>query len=222
VTEPSNARPDRRPPGGAAGHPQNAPSETHPVSPPVEPETSPWNVPNALTVFRILLVPVFAVLLLRHPDESGWRLLTTAVFVGAILTDSLDGYLARKHNLITRFGKLADPIADKALTGMAFIGLSIIGELPWWVTITMLVREWGITLMRFVVLRYGVMAAGRGGKLKTVIQAVAVVLYLLPLPGWAHAVAVVVMGLALVITVVTGLDYVRDAIRLRRAARRAS
>ena len=97
---------------------------------------------------------------------------------------------------VTKFGKLADPIADKALTGMAFIGLSINGDLWWWVTIVILVREWGITLLRFVMLRYGVMAAGRGGKLKTVTQAVAVILYLLPLPGWAEPVAWVVMGIA--------------------------
>ncbi len=193
-----------------------SPSEKHPIGPPVEPETSPWNVPNALTVVRILLVPVFAWALLSHPTEPWWRFGTAVLFTVAILTDTLDGHLARKHNIITKFGKLADPIADKALTGMAFIGLSIIGELWWWVTIAILVREWGITVMRFVVIRYGVMAAGRGGKIKTVIQAVAVIAYLLPLPGWAHAVAVVVMGAALVITVVTGLDYIRDAVRLRR------
>ena len=118
-----------------------APSETHPVGPIAEPETSPWNVPNALTAFRIILVPVFAWMLLAHPEEPGWRFLTAVVFTVAILTDLLDGHLARKHNIITRFGKLADPIADKALTGMAFVGLSIIDELPWWVTITILVRE---------------------------------------------------------------------------------
>ena len=196
-----------------------SPSETHPVGPLAEPETSPLNVPNALTAVRILLVPLFAWMLLSHPHETLWRLGTTAVFVGAILTDSLDGHLARKHNIVTRFGKLADPIADKALTGMALIGLSIIGELWWWVTVTILVREWGITIMRFVVLRYGVMAAGRGGKVKTVLQAVAIILYLLPLPGWAHTMAVVVMLAALAMTVLTGLDYVRDAVRLRRAAR---
>ncbi len=143
---------------------------------------------------------------------------TTGIFVAAILTDTLDGYLARKHNLVTPFGKLADPIADKALTGMAFVGLSIIGELPWWVTITILIREWGITVMRFFVLRYGVMAAGRGGKIKTVLQSAAVSLYLLPLPPWAHVIAVVVMMAALVVTVLSGLDYVRDAVRMRRAA----
>jgi len=185
---------------------------------PAETESSPWNVPNALTALRIVLVPVFAWMLLAHPDEAGWRVATAAVFLVAILTDSLDGHLARKHNLITRFGKLADPIADKALTGMAFIGLSVVDELWWWLTITILVREWGITLLRFVMLRYGVMAAGRGGKLKTVLQAVAGMLYLFPLPSWAHVVAVVVMLLALVVTVVTGLDYVREAVVLRRRA----
>jgi CDP-diacylglycerol--glycerol-3-phosphate 3-phosphatidyltransferase len=196
-----------------------APSETHPVGPMAEPETSPWNLPNALTAFRIILVPVFAWMLLAHPQQLWWRVLTAVIFTVAILTDTLDGYLARKHNIITRFGKLADPIADKALTGMAFIGLSIIDELPWWVTVTILIREWGITLMRFVVLRYGVMAAGRGGKIKTVTQAIAVIMYLLPLPGPAHTIAVIVMAVAWVITMATGLDYVRDAWRLRRRAR---
>lgn len=196
-----------------------AASEKHPVGPMAEPETTPWNVPNALTAFRIVLVPLLAWMLLSHPDDPWWRLGTAALFTVAILTDTLDGYLARKHNIVTKFGKLADPIADKALTGMALIGLSIIGELPWWVTIVILVREWGITVMRFAMLRYGVMAAGRGGKIKTVIQAVAIILYLLPfntIAPWAHVVAVAVMGAAFLITVVSGLDYVRDAVRTRR------
>jgi CDP-diacylglycerol---glycerol-3-phosphate 3-phosphatidyltransferase len=189
---------------------------SQPSAPPQE--TSPWNVPNALTAVRLVLVPVFAWMLLAHPDDPGWRIGTTAVFLVAIGTDSLDGYLARKHNLITAFGKLADPIADKALTGMAFIGLSILGELWWWVTIVILVREWGITILRFVMLRYGVMAAGRGGKIKTVLQTVALVAYLLPLPGWAEPVAVVLMAAAFIVTVVSGLDYVREAVQLRRQA----
>ena len=190
------------------------------------PESSPWNVPNALTAFRIVLVPVFAWMLLAHPDEPRWRLLTAAVFTLAILTDSLDGYLARRHNLVTKFGKLADPIADKALTGMALICLSIIGELWWWATVVILVREWGITVLRFAMLRYGVMAAGRGGKIKTFVQAIAIILYLLPLgalAAWspvlaavATGVAVAIMLAAVVLTVVTGLDYVREAFRLRR------
>ncbi len=198
-----------------------APSERHPVGPMAEPETTPWNVPNALTAFRILLVPVFAWMLLSHPDDPWWRLSTAAVFTLAILTDSLDGHLARKHNIVTKFGKLADPIADKALTGMALIGLSIIGELSWWVTVVILVREWGVTALRFAMLRYGVMAANRGGKIKTAVQAVAIIAYLLPLvivAPWAHVVAMIIMGLALLITVLTGLDYVREAVRLRRRA----
>jgi CDP-diacylglycerol--glycerol-3-phosphate 3-phosphatidyltransferase len=185
---------------------------------PPAPETTPWNVPNALTALRLVLVPLFAWMLLAHDDNPWWRFFTAIVFTVAILTDTVDGYLARRHNIITRFGKLADPIADKALTGMAFIGLSIIGELPWWVTVVILVREWGITVMRFVMLRYGVMAAGRGGKVKTVLQAIAVIMYLLPLPGWVEPVAWVVMGLAVVVTVVTGIDYVREAVKLRRGA----
>lgn len=190
------------------------------VEPAESAESSPWNVPNALTAFRCVLVPVFAWMLLAHPHESGWRIATTVVFAVAILTDFVDGHLARKYDIVTKFGKLADPIADKALTGMAFIGLSIIGELPWWVTIIILVREWGITVLRFVMLRYGVMAANRGGKIKTVLQSVALILYLLPLPltGSVHWYAVGVMTAAVLVTVLTGLDYIREAAKLRRQA----
>ncbi|MBA8795439.1 CDP-diacylglycerol--glycerol-3-phosphate 3-phosphatidyltransferase [Friedmanniella endophytica] len=189
-------------------------------------ETTPWNVPNALTAFRIVLVPVFAVVLLGHPHDIGWRVAATVIFALAIATDFVDGYLARKYDIVTSFGKLADPIADKALTGMAFIGLSVIGELWWWVTIVILVREWGITLLRFVIIRYGVMAANRGGKIKTALQAVALVLYLLPLQlvpalGWLLWPARVIMAAAFVVTVVSGIDYLVQAARMRRAALRA-
>ena len=188
---------------------------------------SVWNVPNALTVLRLVLVPVFAWALLAHPGSVGWRVLTAAIFVVAILTDFVDGKLARKYDLVTSFGKLADPIADKALTGMAFIGLSVLGELWWWVTIVILVREWGITVLRFVVIRYGVIAADRGGKAKTALQALALTLYLLPfgmVPGlrWVHVVGEVLMVAAVVVTVLTGANYVRSALRLRRSSRRAS
>ena len=179
-----------------------SPSERHPDTPAPDPETSPWNVPNALTAFRIVLVPVFAWMLLAHPDEPGWRLLTAGVFTLAILTDSLDGYLARRHNLVTKFGKLADPIADKALTGTALICLSVIGELWWWATVVILVREWGITVLRFAMLRYGVMAAGRGGKIKTFVQAIAIILYLLPLAAlaaWSPALAAVATWVAVAV-----------------------
>lgn len=184
------------------------------------PEVEPhWaNVPNGLTGLRLLLVPVFGWMLLSHPHDAGWRWGAAAVFLVASITDIIDGKVARKYGLVTRFGKLWDPIADKALTGMALVGLSIIGELPWWITIVILIREWGITLLRFLILKYGVMAANRGGKLKTVTQSVAIVWYLLPLPGWLHAIGVVVMWAALILTVVTGLDYCREAYRLRKKA----
>jgi CDP-diacylglycerol---glycerol-3-phosphate 3-phosphatidyltransferase len=208
----------------SSGPGDSAAAPTPPEPAPEATESSPWNVPNALTAFRCVLVPVFAWMLLAHPQETGWRIATTFIFALAILTDSIDGHLARKYDIVTKFGKLADPIADKALTGMAFIGLSVIGELPWWVTIIILVREWGITVLRFVMLRYGVMAANRGGKIKTVLQSVALILYLLPLPaaGPVHWFAVLVMAAAFVITVVTGLDYIRAAIKLRRESAAAS
>lgn len=184
---------------------------------------SALNGPNVLTTLRLLVVPVFAWMLLAHGDDAGWRIATTIVFVLAILTDLVDGWWARRANLVTNFGKIVDPIADKAITGMAFVGLSILGELSWIVTIIILVREWGITLMRFLLLRRGVvLAANRGGKLKTVLQSIALVLFLLPLPGyvWGTAFTLValpeviswfVMALALVVTVVSGVDYVRGA-----------
>jgi len=183
-------------------------------------EPSIWNVPNLLTAIRVLMVPLFGWVLLTWPDDPGMRWLSTAIFIVAIATDAVDGYLARKHNLITNFGKLADSIADKALTGMAFIGLSILDELPWWITVVILAREWGITVLRFAILKYGVMAANRGGKLKTVMQSVAIILFLpgLPLmPTVWDVVAWAAMIIALVLTIVTGADYLREAARMRAA-----
>lgn len=188
----------------------------------VEQEPSPFNLPNALTVIRLVLVPVFAWTLFAHPTDLLWRLAATAVFIVAIVTDAFDGHLARKYNLITRFGKIWDPIADKALTGMAFIGLSILGELPWWITLIILAREWGITWIRVAMLKYGVMVANKGGKLKTILQSIALILFLpgLPLlPVPLQWVAWTVMITAFALTVITGVDYVREAILLRRQGR---
>ena len=189
----------------------------------VQPRTSNWNVPNVLTVLRIIAVPFFIVALVSGgtfgADDPTHRWLAWVIFILAMLTDWADGYLARSRNLITSFGKIADPIADKFLTGAAFIVLSALGELWWWVTIVILLREWGITVMRLFVIKYGVMAASKGGKIKTVLQTVALVLMLMPLgqlglgwlvPGW------VLMGAVTAITVWTGLVYVRDAYNLRR------
>ncbi|MCO7239457.1 CDP-diacylglycerol--glycerol-3-phosphate 3-phosphatidyltransferase [Aeromicrobium sp. CnD17-E] len=188
------------------------------------------NIANALTVVRILGVPLFGWLLLTQDGQDvSTRVWAWVAFALLMVTDRIDGDLARKHNLVTNFGKLADPIADKALTGMAFVGLSIIGVLWWWVTIVLLVREWGITLMRFVVKKYGVMPASQGGKIKTTLQALAIGGYVLPFELWDNTtsdvlrwVTHVLMAAALVITVVTAVQYVRDAIVLRRDAKSAA
>jgi CDP-diacylglycerol--glycerol-3-phosphate 3-phosphatidyltransferase len=191
---------------------------------------SNWNLPNALTTLRIVMVPFFGwALLVDGGDSVTWRLVAWVLFVAAMITDKIDGDIARSRNLITDFGKIADPIADKALTGMAFVGLSIIGELWWWVTVVVLLREWGITLLRIWVIRYGVMAAGSGGKLKTVLQTLALGLFVLPLKhldGVAGDIgevvwwfAVLVMAAAVTLTVVTGVDYVVKALAVRRDGR---
>lgn len=179
-----------------------------------------WNLPNVLTIIRMVVVPVFLVVLLTHPHNEGWRVGAAVLFIVGILTDFLDGYLARRNNQVTDFGKIWDSIADKALTGAAFIGLSVLGELPWWMTIVILVREWGITALRFAILRYAVMAANRGGKVKTFVQSLALILFLLWLPGvgaWFEIAKWVLMWAALVLTVVTGVDYLRAARRIRQA-----
>jgi CDP-diacylglycerol--glycerol-3-phosphate 3-phosphatidyltransferase len=142
-----------------------------------------------------------------------------AVFAVAAISDRFDGELARKRGLVTEFGKLADPIADKALVGAALIGLSALGDLPWWVTVVMLVREVGVTLLRFWVIRRGVISASRGGKLKTLLQGVAIGLFVLPLTDGLHDAAWVIMIAAIVVALVTGADYVHRAVRLRRVGR---
>lgn len=184
---------------------------------------SAWNIANALTVFRLLLVPLFVLALLEQGGhDDTWRLVAFGVFFVASYTDRVDGQIARKRNLVTAFGKLADPIADKALTGAALIGLSSLGDLPWWITVLVLARELGVTALRFWVIRHGVIPASRGGKLKTLLQGLAIGFYLLPLSGWAATGRAVVMALAVVVTVLTGLDYVARALTLRRTSERAA
>lgn len=193
---------------------------------------SNYNIANALTVLRIVGVPVFGWLLLTQDgDSTGYRVAAWVAFGLLMVTDKVDGDLARKHDLVTNFGKLADPIADKALTGMAFVGLAIIFDswLFWTITIIVLVREWGITLMRFVVKKYGVMPAGQGGKIKTTLQAVAIAGYLLPFEIWDNVpsdvlrwITHVIMAAAVAITISTAVQYVRDAIALRRDSKAAA
>ncbi|HJR39381.1 MAG TPA: CDP-diacylglycerol--glycerol-3-phosphate 3-phosphatidyltransferase [Nocardioidaceae bacterium] len=194
---------------------------------------SNWNVPNALTTLRIVMVPFFGWALLTDGGDSIlWRCVAFGLFTIAMITDKIDGDIARKHNLVTDFGKIADPMADKAITGMAFIGLSLIGELWWWVTIVVLLREWSVTIMRLSVAKHVVIAANRGGKIKTVLQTIALgglVLPLLLLDGtlgvvgevlwWAAA---LVMAAAVAMTVYTGLDFFKDAIKQRRAHKDAA
>ncbi|MGH3565315.1 MAG: CDP-diacylglycerol--glycerol-3-phosphate 3-phosphatidyltransferase [Pseudonocardia sp.] len=183
------------------------------------------NIANVLTGVRLLLVPVFlAALLVEDGLSVAWRLVAFGVFALAAFTDRLDGDLARRFMLVTTFGTIADPIADKALTGSALVGLSVLGLVPWWLTVVIMVREIGVTVLRFVVLRHGLIPASRGGKAKTFVQTLAIGLYLLPLPELLGAVAVVaavrwtVLAVALILTMVTGLDYVMRAARLRAAA----
>jgi CDP-diacylglycerol--glycerol-3-phosphate 3-phosphatidyltransferase len=179
-------------------------------------EAGLWNVANVLTMVRVVLVPVFVVCLLA--GGTAWRLTALATFGVASLTDLLDGRVARSRGLVTDFGKLADPVADKALTGAALICLSALGELPWWVTGVIMFRELGVTALRFWVIRRGVIAASRGGKAKTLLQVIAICLYVLPgtlsPPG---IVRVLFMAAAVVVTVVTGVDYVLQAARLHRS-----
>jgi CDP-diacylglycerol--glycerol-3-phosphate 3-phosphatidyltransferase len=177
------------------------------------------NAANALTVLRIVLVPLFVVLMVASDmTRTGYRIAAALAFIVASLTDFADGWIARSFNQVTAFGKVADPIADKALTGTALVLLSLYGELSWWVTVVILVRELGVTALRFWVIRAGVLPASRGGKVKTVLQILAIAWYIWPFPDAVAAVGPWLMALAVVVTVATGVDYVVRALRLRRAA----
>jgi CDP-diacylglycerol---glycerol-3-phosphate 3-phosphatidyltransferase len=177
------------------------------------------NAANALTALRLVLVPVFAVtVVVSDMTHAGWRIAACLIFAVASVTDLVDGWIARRFKLVTSVGKVADPIADKALTGAALVLLSWYDRLPWWVTAVILVREWGVTALRFWVIRRGVIAASRGGKIKTALQILAITWYLWPLPAGLAAVGPWIMAAAVGVTVITGFDYVAQALRLRRPA----
>lgn len=179
---------------------------------------SNFNLPNVLTSLRIILIPPFVWLVLRADNEhTGWMWAAFALFAALMITDKLDGDIARAKNLVTDFGKIADPIADKALMTAALVCLSIVGALPWWITVVIIVRELGITLWRMVQLRRGrVVPASKGGKLKTALQTLAVGMYLIPFPGWMDIPTLVVMLLAAAVTVGTGIQYLMDERKLSR------
>ena len=191
---------------------------------PIDPATLPvandkiLNIPNSLTALRLLAVPIL--IWLMAIDTSDARAWATVVFLLAALTDLLDGAIARKRGEITSFGKLADPIADKALIGAALIGLSLLDDLAWWITVVILVRELGVTFLRMWVIKHGVIPASRGGKAKTMAQVIAIGMYLyVPADlGWWDTVAEGVMAIAVILTLITGFDYVMRALKLRRSA----
>ncbi|MGM0385868.1 MAG: CDP-diacylglycerol--glycerol-3-phosphate 3-phosphatidyltransferase [Actinomycetota bacterium] len=188
-------------------------------------EVSPWNIANILTVLRILMIPVFAWLFLQ--DGTAMRVLATVVFVAAALTDKLDGHLARSRGLITDLGKILDPIADKALVIAALVLLSLDSLVPWWVTVVIIVRELGITALRFFMIRRQVMAASRGGKLKATLQMVFIIGMLIPwvallpsaLASFFVYTTIVLMYLSVLATVWTGAEYLFDAARISREHR---
>ncbi|KZS59285.1 CDP-diacylglycerol--glycerol-3-phosphate 3-phosphatidyltransferase [Mycobacterium pseudokansasii] len=176
------------------------------------------NLANILTGLRLVLVPIFLYALFYDGGhQTPARVAAWAIFAVASITDRFDGLLARNYGMATEFGAFVDPIADKTLIGAALIGLSMLGDLPWWVTVLILAREIGVTVLRLAVIRRGVIPASWGGKLKTVVQAVAIGLFVLPPSGALHTAAVVVMAAAIVLTVVTGVDYVASTVREIRA-----
>lgn len=205
----------------AAAHPAEAvrtAAANHPPKPDRlgDPTTSVsvWNAANGLTMLRIAIVPLFVYLMVQDGGHDPvWRAYAWAAFAVASISDRFDGMLARRHGLVTDFGKLVDPIADKALMGAALIGLSALGDLPWWVTGVVLFREVGITLMRFWVIKRGVIPASRGGKLKTLLQGTAIGMYVLVMTGPLATFRAWVMAVAVIATVVTGVDYVVKALR---------
>ncbi|MER7415597.1 CDP-diacylglycerol--glycerol-3-phosphate 3-phosphatidyltransferase [Micromonospora peucetia] len=190
-------------------------TESTPV--PVVARVPVLNAANALTALRLVLVPVFAAsVVISAMTHAGWQMVACLIFAVASATDLVDGWIARRFALVTSVGKVADPIADKALIGAALLLLSWYDQLPWWVTVVILVRELGITALRFWVIRHGVIAASRGGKIKTALQVLAITWYLWPMPAALAAVGPWIMAAAVGVTVVTGFDYVAQALRLRR------
>lgn len=172
------------------------------------------NLPNSLTIFRILALPFCAwALFVNGGDDSTWRIIAWTSFFIVGMTDVLDGKLARSRNQVSAFGAILDPIADKAFIATALISLSILDRIPWWVTILILTREVGVTILRFAVIRREIISASKGGKFKTLIQNFSVGFYMLPLPEQLFLPRDLLLGLAMFLTITTGISYFRSALR---------
>jgi len=211
---PPAAQADGAVPAGAVDH--REPAEPGQGAPEAPTTARLLNIANILTIMRLVLVPVFVAFLFVGPHEDGWRVAAFAAYAVAAITDQIDGAVARRHGLVTEFGAFVDPVADKALTGAALVSLSILGEISWVLTAIVIVRELGVTLLRLWVIRHGVIAASRGGKLKTLLLNISLGLAVLPLTGAAADVSKAVLTAGVVVAVATGVDYVARALRLRR------
>lgn len=180
-----------------------------------------WNIANILTMIRCVMVPVFVVVAALYQHSVPGRFVICGIFVIAMVTDFLDGHLARSRGLITDFGKIMDPIADKGMTGAAFVMLSVWDYVPWWMTILILLREFGITIMRFTILKHGALPANFSGKAKTMMQSIAIAFCLLPFELWwgpARWIGLALVTIAFILTIWSGLVNIKDGMRLRRVA----
>jgi CDP-diacylglycerol--glycerol-3-phosphate 3-phosphatidyltransferase len=180
-----------------------------------------FNLPNIITMARIIFVPLFIWTLVEFSNpESPMRWISVLVFIIIMSSDGIDGAIARRRGLVTNLGKLLDPIADKALLGGALVTLSILGEVSWWITAIIMVRELGITVYRLVVVRKKVVAASSGGKLKTIFQGIMVGFVVSPLTAWfSDWYLIFEMGLiylATALTVYSGAQYVIAASRSQK------
>lgn len=172
------------------------------------------NLPNALTIFRILALPFCAWALFQEEGKDPtWQIIAWLMFFVVGMTDVLDGRIARKRNQISNFGIILDPIADKAFIATALVGLSVLGKIPWWVTILILLREVGVTILRFAVIKREVISANRGGKIKSLLQNFSVGFYILPLPEYLFLPRDILLGLAVALTLWTGFEYFRSALK---------
>ena len=172
------------------------------------------NLPNKLTVLRVLMIPFFVVFMITPLAEGNGKYIALALFCIASLTDMLDGKIARKHNLVTNFGKFMDPLADKLLVCSALICLIQLGQLPAWVVIVIISREFIISGFRLVAADNGiVIAASYWGKFKTVFQMTAVVLLIFNIPALSVLTSAV-LWIAVILTVVSLVDYVAKNIKV--------